>query len=356
MKLNKRLLCTVLLLAFAGGSFWLLWLSRGRFSSSSDPIFHGKPESYWVTNVAYWPADEDIKQWREFGPDGVRVLIRGLQNANHPVERAYRKTYRQLAPRLPGALARLLPYPKPDSTLATRMCLVSFLCRLGSEANIAEPIMARTLKDEDASVRQLAINFFTWGEDEKARLNQLEPKEKRKLLPDFIRAMEDQRSGNWGLRNNAAVALRYYPEQRQAVAPVLVKALKDPIPTVRLMAADALNRIDPEASKKAGAVSVVIPSLKDPDDQVAYRAAQLLGQMKNEAELAVPALIQTLENTNTLVACHAVWAFEWGEQFDPYGHVIVPALNQAAQRKDNVGGYAKAALKRFESRTHANTK
>ena len=57
-----------------------------------------------------------------------------------------------------------------------------------------------------------------------------------------------------------------------------------------------------------------------------------------------------MSNTNTLVACQAVWALQSGEQFSKYGGAIVPALNQAAQRKDNVAGYAKAALKRFEAR------
>ena len=353
---RRRLLYAVLFLAFVGAMVWLVWASRGALSWGAEPIFRGKPESYWVTNVSYWPSDSEIKQWQAFGPDGVRVLIRGLEHANRPWERAYRKTYPRIAPRLPQALARFLPAPKMDSTRATRMCLISLLSSLGTNASIAEPIMARTLRDEAASVRQLAIGFFTHGEDEKAPLNQLDAKEKRKLLPHFIRDMEDQRSGNWGLRNNAALALRYYPEERQVVAPVLVTALSDPVPTVRLVAAGALNHVDPEASRKARAVSVVIPILRDPDDQVAYRAAELLGHMKNEAELAVPALIQALENTNTLVACTAVWAFQSGKQFDQYRQVIVPALNKAAQRKDNVAGYAKAALKHFESLTAKTAK
>jgi HEAT repeat protein len=348
---KKTIFAGALALAFAGAIVWGLRVSRGSGSSGAEPVFRGQPESYWVTHVSYRASEAEIKQWREFGPEGVRVLIRGLERANPPGQRAYRKAYRQITPHIPGALLRRLPAPKLDTTIGLRMNLIDFLSGLGSEAAIAEPAMARALRDESASVRQLAISYFTSSEDEKARLNQLDPKEKRRLLPEFIRALEDQRSGNWGLRNNGAVALRYYPEQRQVVGPALVKALKDPVPAVRLMAAVALYQIDPEASKKAGAASVMVPIAKDRDDQVASRAAQLLGKMTNETEVAVPALVEALENTNTLVACYAVWAFEWGEHFNGYGNVIVPALSQAAQRPDNVGGYARAALKQFASRS-----
>ena len=348
MKHKKRVLCAVLLVAFAGAIVGLVWAAHHSTSWGAERGFRGKPEHFWVTNVSYWPGDAEIKQWQEFGPEGVGVLIRGLEGANHPRERAYRRIYRQVAPRLPGALVRVLPDPKLDATRATRMCLLSMLSRLGTNATIAEPMVARALSDEDASVRQLAITFYTSGEDKHALLNQLDAREKARLLPHFIHALLDQANGNWGLRNNAAIALRYYPEHRQTVVPALVAALNDPVPTVRLMVAEALNQIDPHTSRRVGAVSVVIPILKEPDDQVAYRAAELLGKMKNEAELAAPALIEALENTNELVACSAVWALQNGGQFKPYGKTIAPALTRAAQRKDKVAGYAKSALKRFE--------
>jgi len=311
-------------------------------------VFRGKPEQYWITNVAYPPSDVEMQQWEEFGPEGIRVLIRGLEKANRSPEKAYRSIYRRVAPHLPGASARWLPNPRTDTTRATTMCLIALIDRLGTNATTAEPIMARMLANEDASVRQLAINFFTWPENETALLNHLDAKEKRRLLPQFLRALRD-RTGNWGLRNNAAFALRYYPEHRQEVAPTLVTALTDPVPTVRLVVAEALNQIDPDTSKRVQAVSVVIPILKNPDNQVAYRAARLLGDMKNKADLALPALIGALENTNELVACSAVWALENG-QFEPSGKTVVPALTKAAERKDTVADWAKRALKRFEAR------
>jgi len=176
---------------------------------------------------------------------------------------------------------------------------------------------------------------------------------KKALLPEFIHAVEN-RGANWGLRNNAALALKYYREDAQVVAPVLVKALQDPAPYVRLIVAEALNRLDPDAAKKAGAVSVLTRLLQDPDDQVASRAASKLRAFQSEPELAVAALIEALQSTNSNVACNAVWSLEWG--FPKQAEVIIPALRETAGRKDNVGGYATSALKHLESQAPAPSK
>ena len=264
MKNHIRVVFAALLAAILCGVAWQVLPPR-------DPLFHGKPESFWITNIVYGGPDEQTKQWQEFGPDGVWVLIRWLNRANHPLERAYRKTYRQLSPRLPGGLLRLLPAPRMDSGRLTRVVVVELLSKLGRVAKIATPAVAGALQDEDPTIRMGAINFFTWPEDDNCLLNRLEPNEKRKLLPAFIQDLQD--SGNWGVRNNAALALRYYSEQRETITPQLRKALKDPAPQVRLMAAEALNRVTPATITNAKGVPTVIEILKNPDAQIAVRAA-----------------------------------------------------------------------------------
>ena len=178
----------------------------------------------------------------------------------------------------------------------------------------------------------------------------MEQKEKRRLLPDFIRAVETK-IDDWGLRNNAALALKYYPEEAKIVTPVLIKALQDSSPWVRQCAAESLNRIAPELVTKAGVVPIVIRVLKDPDDQIAWRAAQLLGEMRQEPALAVPALIESLENTNSLVASTAAQALV---SFKEQAETIRPALEKAAKRPDNAGGWAKSALNQLESQPAEN--
>jgi hypothetical protein len=241
MKNRRRILLVALTLLLTGGG--IVWLAV----RPADPFFRGKPESYWIAHLSY-DDEEQVKEWREFGSDGVRVLVRALDGANRPTDRFYRAAYRNLARVLPGSVVRLLPAPRMDFTRDTRLNVVRLLSRLSKDAESATPVMVRALKDEDHSVRQIAITFFTSGEDEHSLLNQMEPRAKRDLLPEFVRAMQD---ANWGVRNNAAVALRYYPEEAPVVVPVLVKALQDPDPRVRRLAATALRRVDPAAAAKA---------------------------------------------------------------------------------------------------------
>ncbi len=219
MKRKSRNLLMALFATLFGGAGWLLLPPR-------DSPFHGKPESIWIAQLSdgTWSmAQDQVEQWRAFGPDCVGVLIRALNNANRPVEMTYRKMHLRLRPWLPSIAMRLFPPPRIDSTRLTRECIADLLWRLGDNAKSAAPAMARALHDEDAAVRQHAIYFFTAGGtgSENALLNQMPEAEKRKLLPDFVRSMKEADS----LNDGAAVALGYFPEQRNVVAPVLVNVL-----------------------------------------------------------------------------------------------------------------------------------
>ena len=347
MKHTRYLLLFALAVLLLGGLGWLVLPPR-------DPLFHGKRESEWITNIVYGmhlseeQNREQGQRWRDFGREGLRVLERGLAKA--PRARAYRMFHRQLEPKLPRALVRLLPAPRMDTQSGTRMCVLDLLWRMGKDARSAWPAVARALEDEDPGVRGMAIVFFTHPEDDTAFLNQMPAVDKRKLLPLFIRALEDTGANwYWSLRNNAALALKYYPEQAPRVAPPLAKALHDPVPYVRLTSAEALNRVDPDAAKQAGAMTVMIKLLQDPDDQVASRAASVLRQFQQDADAAVVALIETLHGTNISVGCNAVWALEWA--FPKHADKIIPELRKATEREDNVGSCARVALEHLESKT-----
>ncbi len=320
-------------------AMWFLWMSDGGADDGRRP-FRGKPESEWIKNLKY-SDDEQVKEWRGYGEEGVQVLLRGLQRTDRPIERAYRNYWR----RMPYWISRWLPEPKSDSTRERRMILASLLSSLGNDAKAATPIMAKILKNDEADgVRQIAIGFFTSSEDDQCPLNQMPAKEKQALLPAFIRAMEIE-----GLRNNAAIALRFYPEESKAVSPVLRKALQDFNPAVRLLSAEALGRVDPAAAKKADALSIVIEISKNPDDQIAFRAVEALKYFPGEPERAVRALIESLASTNSLVACQAVWSLEWApKEYRSSAQKVIPALRDAAERNAQVGGYAKAALQQWE--------
>jgi HEAT repeat protein len=204
-------------------------------------------------------------------------------------------------------------------------------------------------KDESDRVVESALGFFNSSGDDSCILNRLPPGQKAALLSPLLRAL--QNSANWGLRNNAALSLRFYPEQRKVVTPVLLKGLKDPQPQVQLLAAEALIRVDPEAASKAGVTSILVAISKNPDDQIAWKAVTALGGRGSQLDLdlAVPALVECLRSTNSLVACSAVWALEYaGKEFETYSNTIVPALISAAERTNDAAGHARNALARWK--------
>jgi HEAT repeat protein len=216
-----------------------------------------------------------------------------------------------------------------------------------------ETTFSKSARFEAADVRQNAIGYFITSEGENCLVNQLPAKEKKALLPALIRGIQDP--GSWGLRNNAAILLKYYPEQGQVVAPVLVKALGDSHPQVRRDAAEALNRVAPDVGRKAGATSMLVALAKDPDAQLAFKAVAALGHSGSQPDLAVPALVEFLQSTNGLIACEAVWALEWApKEFHAYSAAIIDALGNAVRRKDSVGGYAQGAVARWKSKSDAN--
>ena len=135
MKHKKRIVGFVLGLVLVAGVVWVMLAPR-------DPLFHGKPESYWLTNIAYGMSlsedqnKEQVQRWRDFGLEGLRVLERGL-SANRG--QAYRKFYSRLGTFMSGGVMRLLPVPLRQTDQGTRQCVLDLLHRMGKDARPAFP-------------------------------------------------------------------------------------------------------------------------------------------------------------------------------------------------------------------------
>ena len=342
VRTRKRVGLFALSVALLGGLAWLLM-------PAPDPLFHGKRESEWIKAVDYSRGDEQSKQWKDFGQGGVHVLIRALDRANGDRrshwERIYLRLHEATKSQMPVFLLRWLPRMSWDSTYITRLSLIQLLSQLGNESKSATPSMTRALSDGASGVRMVAISFFTWSEDQNSRLKHLSQQEKQALLPEFIRLAQDP---GFGVRNNAVIALRYFPEQSRSVAPVLEKVMHDPSLQVRICAAESLYRVAPDRIRNVDLVSVVIAILKDPDRWGAVRAAGLLGEMRAEPALDVPALIEALQDTDDLVASSAARALA---NFRNQADQIIPALKRTARRKDNVGDWANDSLRQLELET-----
>src|SRR5579871_5369444 len=121
-KKRRILLATLLTAVLAVVAFVLV---SNHSSPTGDELFRGTPERAWIANLKY-NDEAQVHEWRQYGDEGVRVLLRGWARANHPWQRAYRKAWR----RVPAFLRRVLPAPKMDSTRATRMAIADVLSRL----------------------------------------------------------------------------------------------------------------------------------------------------------------------------------------------------------------------------------
>ncbi|HWW01353.1 MAG TPA: HEAT repeat domain-containing protein [Candidatus Acidoferrum sp.] len=294
MRKRVQLAIAILLLAVVCGVGWQVLRPQSR-------LIHGKTEAAWIKSLDYDGDSAETERWRALGPQGIQMLVHALNAGNGPWESRYARVWPTLRP----VLRRWLP--TPVNSYPTRMCAVRMLNRLGTDAKSAFPAMVQALRRERTDgVRMSILGCFNFEKDILRGMN----KEKAELLPELIGAMQ---SRDWGVRNNAALALGNYPD-RAEVVPVLLKALNDPAVNVRSVASLALYQAAPQACAKPEVVKVVIGILKDPNDQIAYQAAELLGNIGKEASSAVPALLETVQGTNRLTATFAARALK---QIDP---------------------------------------
>jgi hypothetical protein len=344
MKKHWRKVVAIALLVGGGVALSLL------LGFAREPIFRGKTESYWITNIVYRGADEQIDQWRSFGFEGVQLLTRNLDRGAG-WQLTYRKLYRRYAARVPGVLVHL--FPDPVDNRATRMCVLSLLTSLSSRetniARLAEPAVARAMTDDNPSLRQIAVGFY----DGMFRQH-MDAEVKKARLRDFLRLAQDD--DHW-VRGNAAIALSYFPDEAAAVAPVLVKILPEPHPHLQLTIARSLVRVDREAAAKAGVAAVAVDHLKDPEKrfqnpalqrwdgwEIARQAAEVLGELHAEPAVSVPALVEGIGATNREIA---IASFRALVKFADQSPDVLPVLRKAAERED-IPNWVKADLVRID--------
>lgn len=115
------------------------------------------------------------------------------------------------------------------------------------------------------------------------------PVAERRTAIGALRGIAIQRDRFAG-RAGRAEAVQWLADE---IVPTLVKSLKDPEPTVRSNAANAMGWFDKRASK--GAIPNLIDLLSDPSDRARAAAAAALAFRGADAEPAFPALTKTIQ-------------------------------------------------------------
>lgn len=278
---------------------------------SDHNALKGRTESEWIKGIAYFGDDNQLNQWRSLGSRGVRMLMRALNS--------------------------------PTNDHSTRMCVASVLQQLANRNELEYfPQVLESLKTEkDDGVRAIEIECFNLPFDKMPKRDRLV------LFPELIRGLD---SRDTSVRNNSIVILQHYKDRTDEVIPLIQEKLQDPIPAVRVMAVTALMKIDPENSAKSDLVVVAAQCVTDPPGNAPgadNNAVILLGELHRKPEVAVPVLIQALQNENSYVRANSAAALgKFGIEARP----AIDALTKALQDSDNsVRNQARAALRRINS-------
>jgi hypothetical protein len=282
-------------------------------------LIQGKTEAQWIKSIVYFGDDAQTKRWHALGPRGIRMLVRAIKPP-------------------PNGISEEQAIASRD----TRMRAASLLSQLGNYAKSAIPDIIKQIKiEKNGSVLAIELGYF------EGPLQTMSQKDKAALFPELLRALQSDASS---ARNNALVALQYYPDQTDIVIPLIINALQDRSPMVRVMAIKALIQVDPQNAAKTNFVSVLAGCVTGPTGDTPGApndAVLMLGELHREPDIALPALIQALQSADSYIRANSAYALgRFGGQAKP----AVPALTKALQDSDSrVRRQAATALTRINS-------
>lgn len=283
-------------------------------------LIQGKTESEWIKSIVYPGDDHQRIVWHSLGPRGIRMLLRAMK----PTPTAL--TYEQ-------ALAShgtidLTAENKGIADVVTQRKAAMLLSQLAGWYDVKStiPDVIKLLKTEKQDeVRALELGFF------EVPMRTMSEQDKAALLPELTRSLQSDASDE---RNNALVALQYYPNQKENVAPLIVNAMQDPSPMVRVRAIDVLNAIDPQNPAASNSVSVLAGCVTGPygdTPDAPNEAVVALGELHRDPDVAVPALIQALQSDDRWVRANAADALS---RFGGQARAAIPALQKALKDTD----------------------
>jgi len=263
---KRRILLVTLLIAAVGFVSWLI------LSQPSEPVYHGKPLSYWcdqyARSYAPMPNMASVKQTeiaiRTIGTNAVPTLL-GLFNARDSkfklkliqlfqkqhvinIKLKYGGTRQKegfygflalgaLAKSAVPALLEIYNEDRPgtyDNFLET----AALIANMGPAAADAVPQFVKATTDTNFQVRFIAV----------LTLSRIRARPDL-CVPALTASLRDPYET---LRRTAALCLVDFGTNAQPAVPELTRLLADPDSEVRNAAAEALKEIDPEAAAKAG--------------------------------------------------------------------------------------------------------
>jgi HEAT repeats len=286
-----------------------------------EPVYNGKPLSFWVDRVRKSGADQAQARQaiRQVGPTAIPFILQQIRHQD-PLDQ---KVYRAVWSKLPGYVQRRLPKPLPEpldagrfkhqvaSILSSlgqpalprlrtalrvgnsdvRFVTVLAIGSIGPKAEETIPAVTKLVNDPDGTVRVQAIfALMTLGPNRKT------------AIPALIAALHDNNQGpkpghTVYVRECAAFTLgEIGPEARSAI-PELTKMLTHTNSYTREAAAESLWRI----SHDTNMIPILATELNQaPDSETSGRILTCLGEIGPLAKQAVPAILRKFTNSASL--------------------------------------------------------
>ena len=142
------------------------------------------------------------------------------------------------------------------------------------------PEYEQALRSADSTPREMALDRQKYPQERILAAADLTGRGPAKL-PQLIDLLADDDAA---VRYWACVGLEVLGPRAKSAEPLLIEALKDPSPNVRIAAADALVSI----GSSTGVMPLLKESLKHPSEWVRLRALNLLDELGDKAAAALP--------------------------------------------------------------------
>jgi hypothetical protein len=267
MTARKRILAGLLLPALVAGMAWEIRRAR-----ISDPMYEGKPLSYWVGDFGP-PLQEIELAIRHAGTNAVPLLLRLMQARDVKLKRklmeflegqelirAHYVTaetrhnqavigFRTLRAGARSAIPELMRIYEENLSVESRAAVLESLRAIGPDARAAIPLLLRAATNHFDWIRGCAVQALGTMDDQA-----------EVIVPVLINSLDDPDGGVQlfaveGLDHFAPVAKAAFPkllEFRDRLPTAQTRTDREWIFVMREQVEDALKNIDPIAAAKAG--------------------------------------------------------------------------------------------------------
>jgi HEAT repeat protein len=269
LPVRKRLLLIPVAILLAGLIAGML-ASRPR---PSEVVHQGKSIQAWSSDAS--AGDATTRQRAEAALKSLgSIAVPGLVDLLDRRDSFFRKWIWNSAGRWPFRLRQsVLSRIRAPLAQEVRLASVHALGFLGPQAAEARPALARALRDEDRAVAHgAALALAQTGTN---------------AIPLLIQALSDRRPE---VRVEAAFGLGQMGADAEAAVPALVKCLSDPSESVHLASAHSLSNMG------GASISKLIEVVKNERGRARRGAAKAIGWAYPSRRLSVPPLLEMVRD------------------------------------------------------------